>query len=114
MTDPTARLLRDAENYLSALHGSVARHDNLAANFGCAGCELRDQIAAALPTLAVLPEPTDRAAALTDTERQFLSYVLALAEEQLSARGDRFSSRDAAALKTLRRMAAGAQPKAGS
>jgi hypothetical protein len=35
MTDPTetARvLLRDAEHYLSALHGSVARHDNLAAN----------------------------------------------------------------------------------
>jgi len=28
-----ARLLRDAEHYLSALHGSVARHDNLAAQF---------------------------------------------------------------------------------
>jgi hypothetical protein len=47
MTDQTA-LLRDAENYLNALHGSVARHDNLAANFGCAGCELRDRIAAEL------------------------------------------------------------------
>jgi hypothetical protein len=48
MTDQTARLLRDAANYLSALHGSVARHDNLAANFGCAGCELRDRIATEL------------------------------------------------------------------
>ncbi|MEU3507636.1 hypothetical protein ABZ733_06870 [Streptomyces longwoodensis] len=48
MTDPTTRLLRDAENYLSALHGSVARHDNLAVNLGCAGCELRDRIAGML------------------------------------------------------------------
>jgi hypothetical protein len=44
VTDQPTRLLRDAENYLNALHGSVARHDNLAANFGCAGCELRDRI----------------------------------------------------------------------
>jgi len=43
-----ARLLRDVERYLSALHGSVARHDNLAADYGCAGCELRDRIAAAI------------------------------------------------------------------
>ncbi|MFF8953862.1 hypothetical protein ACF09I_34450 [Streptomyces sp. NPDC014940] len=49
--DPAA-LLRDAENYLSALHGSVARHDNLAANLGCAGCELRDKLAAELRRLA--------------------------------------------------------------
>jgi hypothetical protein len=42
---PTALdLLKQAESYLSALHGSVARHDNLAANLGCAGCELRDKI----------------------------------------------------------------------
>lgn len=46
MTDrPTALdLLKRTESYLSALHGSVARHDNLAANLGCAGCELRDKI----------------------------------------------------------------------
>ena len=50
MTDQTTALalLRDAENYLSALHGSVARHDHLAANLGCAGCDLRDRIAAEL------------------------------------------------------------------
>ncbi|MFC8987884.1 hypothetical protein [Streptomyces sp. NPDC057115] len=65
-TDPIA-LLRDAENYLSALHGSVARHDHLAANLACAGCELRDRIAAALPELAavssaVVAPPTDQAA----------------------------------------------------
>ncbi|MFF7308127.1 hypothetical protein [Streptomyces sp. NPDC008137] len=63
MTDQTARLLRDAENYLSALHGSVARHDNLAANLGCAGCELRDRIAAErAATPAVQAPATDRAA----------------------------------------------------
>ncbi|MFE9684138.1 hypothetical protein [Streptomyces sp. NPDC006285] len=45
--DHTA-LLRRAASYLSALHGSVARHDNLAANYGCAGCQLRDQIGVAL------------------------------------------------------------------
>lgn len=47
-SDPTTALLRAAERYLSALHGSVARHDNLGANFGCAGCELRNQIREAL------------------------------------------------------------------
>lgn len=46
--DPRDVLLRNAERYLSALHGSVARHDNLAANYGCAGCELRDKIRSAL------------------------------------------------------------------
>lgn len=56
----TLALLRDTEHYLSALHGSVARHDNLAANYGCAGCELRDRIAAAV-SAAVAP-PTDQAA----------------------------------------------------
>jgi len=68
MTDPTEttrQLLRRAESYLSALHGSVARHDNLAANFGCAGCELRDQIQAALTAapaglVAVPPTTADR------------------------------------------------------
>ncbi|MER5461628.1 hypothetical protein ABT010_13260 [Streptomyces sp. NPDC002668] len=65
MTEPTAlALLRDAEHYLSALHGSVARHDNLAANYGCAGCELRARIAGALPTLA---EPANRAAVLQES-----------------------------------------------
>ncbi|MFF0166760.1 hypothetical protein [Streptomyces prasinus] len=58
MTNPTVlALLRDAESYLSALHGSVARHDHLAANLGCAGCELRDRITAALPELAAVPVP---------------------------------------------------------
>lgn len=56
-------LLKRAESYLSALHGSVARHDNLAANLACAGCELRDQIRVALATPAAAPSaPADRAA----------------------------------------------------
>ncbi|WP_406324435.1 hypothetical protein [Streptomyces niveus] len=41
-------LLQRAESYLSALHGSVARHDNMGAGLGCAGCELRDKITAHL------------------------------------------------------------------
>ena len=43
-TTRSADLLRRTEAYLSALHGSVARHDNLGVNLGCAGCELRDEI----------------------------------------------------------------------
>jgi hypothetical protein len=73
VTNPeTARdLLARAESYLSALHGSVARHDNLAANLGCAGCELRNQIAAELCRDAAVsvPPPATRAddqAALRD------------------------------------------------
>lgn len=52
--DPRDVLLRDTERYLSALHGSVARHDNLAANLGCAGCELRDKISAHYAAAAVV------------------------------------------------------------
>ncbi|MFS4103821.1 hypothetical protein [Streptomyces sp. PD-S100-1] len=55
-------LMRDAESYLSALHGSVARHDHLAANLSCAGCELRQRIAATLPRLVAAEHPpVDRA-----------------------------------------------------
>ena len=63
-TNPqTDELLRRTESYLSALHGSVARHDNLAANLACAGCELRDQIRAALAAVpAPSPAPADQAA----------------------------------------------------
>jgi hypothetical protein len=50
--DTATELLRSAESYLSALHGSVARHDNLGADFTCAGCELRDQIGAQLRRVA--------------------------------------------------------------
>lgn len=67
MTEPTAlALLRDAESYLSALHGSVARHDNLGADLTCGGCKLRDQIASALPLLAAEQPPADRAAVLRE------------------------------------------------
>jgi hypothetical protein len=61
MLDPdlATALLRDTERYLSAMHGSVARHDNLAANYGCAGCELRDQIAAALRRMADEAHPAE-------------------------------------------------------
>jgi hypothetical protein len=45
MTDPTTSLLRDVDAYLSAQHAR-GWHDQMAANLGCAGCELRDRIAA--------------------------------------------------------------------
>ena len=58
-TNPLALdLLKLAEHYLSALHGSVARHDNLGLNLSCGGCALRDEIRGVLPTLdAVVPGP---------------------------------------------------------
>ncbi|MCX5000920.1 hypothetical protein [Streptomyces longwoodensis] len=62
-TDRATVLLRDVEAYLSAQH-SHGWHDQMAANLGCAGCELRDRITAALPTLAA---PTDRAAEECDS-----------------------------------------------
>lgn len=76
MTTETARdLLARVESYLSALHGSVARHDQLAANLACAGCELRDQIAVELrrPAAVSVPPPAPRAddrAALRDRIRR--------------------------------------------
>jgi hypothetical protein len=169
MTDQTTRLLRDAENYLSALHGSVARHDNLAANYGCAGCELRDKIAAELSAvssvgqapapdqtalreavaevlrphaslgstpprwevpffdgatpslprisgwrpldevlgavLAVLPEPADRTAVLSDAERQMLNYALNQAQLRMWSVGG-FTDEEQTAVVSLRRMTA--------
>lgn len=75
-------LLTRAESYLSALHGSVARHDNLAANFGCAGCELRDQIGVALAAARVSP-PATRAA-----DRAELRDRIAEALEQADYRPD--------------------------
>lgn len=39
-------LLDRAEHYLSVQHTHQARHDTLGANYGCAGCELRDAIRA--------------------------------------------------------------------
>jgi hypothetical protein len=53
-TDPF-EVLRDAETYLSALHNSVARHDNLGADFTCHGCQLREQITAALAAASSAP-----------------------------------------------------------
>jgi hypothetical protein len=52
VTDQTVDLLRQAANYLSALHGSVSRHDNLGADLTCAGCALRDQVETELRRLA--------------------------------------------------------------
>jgi hypothetical protein len=53
---------------------------------------------------------TDRAKVLaeglTDTERQFLTFALELAADQMALRGDEFDDEDDAALDTLRRMAA--------
>lgn len=102
--DPTAvALLKQAESYLSALHGSVARHDHLAANLGCAGCELRDQINAALPTLAVSTQvhpPVSRA----DVLREAAGHLARQADE-LWAPGTKAHTVMHADAAELRRMA---------
>lgn len=62
---PASAFLHDVEAYLSALHGSVAHRDQLAASLACAGCELRDRITATLLTLtepaAIGMQPEDLA-----------------------------------------------------
>jgi hypothetical protein len=106
MTDttnpPADELLRRAEAYLSALHGSVARHDNLAANYGCAGCELRDQIRAAAS--APEPETTGPTAALSEAEQTMLAYALDQAQERIWSEGG-FTEEDQAAVDSLRHRA---------
>lgn len=123
--DPTGlALLRDAESYLSALHGSVARHDNLAANFGCAGCELRDRIAevlwpltdwdgdqsnaerAADAVFAVLPPPADRAAIL----REAISAAEDEARHLYDDMGQKAAAGGRLVADRLRRLADEAQP----
>ena len=60
--------------------------------------------------LAVLPEQTDRAALpLTAVERQFLTFALDQAADEM-ALGDGFTAEDEAALEKLRRVAAEEQP----
>jgi len=113
MTEQTARLLRDAEYYLSALHGSVARHDNLAANFGCAGCELRDRIHAALAALAAAPavvsapvQPTDRA----DVLREIATTLDQLAATDVIRKRRSLATARRLLATELRRMAGEEQP----
>jgi hypothetical protein len=60
--------------------------------------------------LAVLPAPTDRAAVLSQTERDMLRYALDLAQEQMLSRGDEFGDGDQAAVTSLRRLTDEAQP----
>ncbi|MEV8101022.1 hypothetical protein [Streptomyces sp. NPDC088135] len=43
---------------------------------------------------------------LNDAERQFLTFALDLAANQMASRGDEFTAEDSAALATFRRMAA--------
>ncbi|MEU0837150.1 hypothetical protein [Streptomyces sp. NPDC005969] len=43
---------------------------------------------------------------LSDTERQFLTFALNLAADQMASRGDEFTEEDDAALATFRRIAA--------
>jgi len=87
-------LLRRTESYLSALHGSVARHDNLAANLGCAGCELRDQVGAELRRMADETQPAE-AEAHPPYHRWYVETLDGLAGEW--APGMRFTDRDEAA-----------------
>lgn len=58
---------------------------------------------------AVFPEPPSRAASLSVAERQFLTFALDLAADEMASRGDEFGAEDDAALESLRRLAAEAQ-----
>ncbi|NUS82993.1 MAG: hypothetical protein HOY75_09615 [Streptomyces sp.] len=80
-SETLAALLKQTESYLSALHGSVARHDNLAANLGCAGCELRDSIRGVLaassdPIARRANEASRRTAAIRDAEAHNVAVAL--------------------------------------
>lgn len=56
------------------------------------------------------PAPaTDRDTQLSDVERQFLTYALDLAADQMASRGDEFGLNDEAAMERLRRLAGEAQ-----
>lgn len=48
----------------------------------------------------------DQAAALTDSERQLLTFALGLAADEMASRGDEFTADDEAALNRFRRMTA--------
>ncbi|MFJ6810624.1 hypothetical protein ACIQRK_32250 [Streptomyces anulatus] len=52
-----------------------------------------------------LPSRACRRAALTDAERQFLTFALELAADQMALRGDEFDDEDEAALETFRALA---------
>lgn len=58
---------------------------------------------------ARLDAPADRPAVLTAAERQFLTFALELAADEMASRGDEFTADDEAALAKLRRLADEAQ-----
>ena len=79
-----------------------------------ADCEYRwraDADADADAVLAVLP-PTDRAAELSEVERQFLTFALDLAAGRMAERPDEFGADDDAAMARLRGLAGEAQQDA--
>lgn len=67
--------------------------------FRCGMCEVLD-------APAVLP-PDGRAGVLSDADRQFLTFALDLAADQMASRGDEFEPGDEDAMERLRRLAAG-------
>ncbi|MEV6102655.1 hypothetical protein [Nocardia sp. NPDC051981] len=111
--DDTARLRSAAQRALESL-------DDLIANTTDPGVEAlgaRSELATAL--INTSPEAARQilgdqgpkglkptTARLDDGERQFLSFALDLAADEMASRGDEFTDEDRAALETLRRMAA--------
>jgi hypothetical protein len=61
---------------------------------------------AAAVLAAVLPADSSRADTLSDTDRQFLTYALDLAADQMASRGNEFTPEDEDAMERLRRLAA--------
>ncbi|MFL1904801.1 hypothetical protein ACJWDR_37710 [Streptomyces tauricus] len=113
MTSSRDALLRDTEAHLSALHGSVARHDNLAANLACSGCELRDRIRTALADEPAAPSrrledgSTHTVEALTDAGEECVQHQCTAARQEDQLRQEQYTLRAAveAVLDEVRDMA---------
>ncbi|MGW3144872.1 hypothetical protein ACWDG1_09355 [Streptomyces sp. NPDC001177] len=117
MTDPTAAIEVWARMLCAAdVHVHGDDHPTWQQLVGDPGQRIRDDYREAArwllprmtvapkPASAALPEPTSRAAVLTDAERDVLCSALDLAEEEMLARGDDEDQLEA--LNTLRRLAA--------
>ncbi|MER5892305.1 hypothetical protein [Streptomyces sp. NPDC001876] len=109
MTTPTETVrdvLRDTESYLSALHGSVARHDQLGANLTCGGCQLRDRVTVARRILGTTEQADTETAPVVDrlcdqVQQRIGGDTCPLCAEYLALK-QRAESREAAARPLLK------------
>lgn len=110
----TERLREAARRAHRSLCDLIAEHPDPGTEALAARFELEQALAntapAAVPVLPSANQTTDRAAALSDTERQFLTFALDLAVGEMASRGNEFGDEDTVALAKLRRVADEVQP----